>query len=172
MFWSVTMRTLTLRGYLAVVALGVLVALCLIAIQPAHAQEAEMHHAVGTFEVSVTPADPEVVEAGLGLARYTLAKTYQGGMTGSAVGQMLSGGVSAEEGTYIALERFVGTLDGREGAFLLAHRGDMNAQGYTLSITVVPGSGTGELAGISGEFGLTIAEGEHRYDLAYRLPSP
>lgn len=93
-------------------------------------------------------------------------------MTGSGVGQMLAGGVSADEGAYVALERFVGTLDGKEGAFLLAHRGDMNAQGYTLSITVVPGSGTGELAGISGDFVLTIAGGEHRYDLTYRLPNP
>ena len=131
-----------------------------------------MHHAVGTFEVSVTPADPEVVEAGLGLSRYTLAKTFSGGMTGSGVGQMLAGGVSAEEATYVALERFVGTLDGKEGAFLLAHRGDMNAQGYTLSITVVPGSGTGELAGISGDFALTLEGGEHRYDLGYSLPNP
>lgn len=168
------MRTLTLRGYLAVAAIGLLVAFGLIAVQPAHAQmqETEMRHAVGTFEVSVAPADPEAVEAGLGLARYTLTKTFQGGMSGRSTGQMLSGGVSAEVGSYVALERFVGTLDGREGAFLLAHRGDMDATGYTLSITVVPGSGTGDLVGISGDFALTIAEGEHRYDLTYRLPAP
>lgn len=166
------MRILTTRGYLALFSMVAVIAASLFVAGAAKAQEAEMHHATGTFEVSVTPADPEVVEAGLGLSRYTLAKTFSGGMTGSGVGQMLAGGVSAEEGTYIALERFVGTLDGKEGAFLLAHRGDMNAQGYTLSITVVPGSGTGELAGISGDFTLTIAGGEHRYDLSYRLPNP
>ena len=166
------MRTLTLRGYLAVAVIGLLVAAGWLAAGTATAQETVMHHATGTFEVSVTPADPEVKEAGLGLSRYTLAKTFSGGMTGSGVGQMLAGGVSADEGAYVALERFVGTLDGKHGAFLLAHRGDMNADGYTLSITVVPGSGTGELAGISGDFALTIAGGEHRYDLSYRLPNP
>ena len=166
------MRTLTLRGYVAVAVIGLLVAVGWLAAGNAIAQEAAVQHATGTFEVSVTPADPEVVEAGLGLSRYTLAKTFSGGMTGSGTGQMLAGGVSAEEGTYIALERFVGTLNGKEGAFLLAHRGDMNAEGYTLSITVVPGSGTGELAGITGDFALSIAGGEHRYDLSYSLPTP
>lgn len=164
------MRTLTVRGYLAVAVIGLLVMVGWAAAGNAGAQEAAVQHATGTFEVSVTPADPEVKEAGLGLSRYTLAKTFSGGMSGSGVGQMLAGGPSEQVGTYVALERFVGTVDGREGAFLLAHRGDMNAEGYTLSITVVPGSGTGELAGISGDFALTIAGGEHRYDLSYRLP--
>ena len=166
------MRILTLRGYLAVALLALLIAVGVMAAGNATAQEAVVQHATGTFEVSVTPADPEVVEAGLGLSRYTLAKTFSGGMTGSGTGQMLAGDVSAEEGAYVALERFVGTLNGKEGAFLLAHRGDMNAQGYTLSISVVPGSGTGELAGITGDFALTIADGEHRYDLSYSLPNP
>jgi hypothetical protein len=166
------MRTLTLQGYLAVALLALLVAVGVMAAGNATAREAAVQHATGTFEVSVTPADPEVVEAGLGLSRYTLAKTFSGGMTGAGTGQMLAGGVSAGEGAYVALERFTGTVNGRQGAFLLAHRGDMNADGYTLSITVVPGSGTGELAGISGDFALTIAGGEHRYDLSYSLPNP
>ena len=166
------MRTLTVRGYVAVAVLGLLIALGVMVAGSVKAQEAVVHHATGTFEVSVTPADPEVVEAGLGLSRYTLSKTFSGGMTGSATGQMLAGGVTAEEGTYVALERFVGALDGREGAFLLAHRGDMNPEGYTLSITVVPGSGTGALAGIRGDFALILEGGAHRYDLGYSLPNP
>ena len=166
------MRTLTLRGYLAVAVIGLLVALGWLAAGTVKAQEAVVQHATGTFEVSVTPADPEVREAGLGLARYTLAKTFSGGMTGSGRGQMLAGGPSEQVGTYVALERFVGTLDGKEGAFLLAHRGDMSPEGFTLSITVVPNSGTGELVGISGDFALTLEGGGHRYDLSYTLLNP
>ncbi|MFC5343472.1 DUF3224 domain-containing protein [Brevundimonas staleyi] len=164
------MRTLTFRGYLAMAVVGLLVAVGWMAAGTVRAQEAGVRHATGTFEVSVTPADPEVKEAGLGLSRYSLSKTFTGGMSGVSVGQMLAGGPSDDVGTYVALERFVGTLDGREGAFLLAHRGDMNAGGYTLSITVVPNSGTGALEGISGDFALTIAGGEHSYDLSYSLP--
>jgi hypothetical protein len=86
---------------------------------------------------------------------------------------MLAGGPAGSQtrGTYVAIERVVGVLDGKEGAFLMAHRGDMTPEGYTLAITVVPNSGTGALAGIEGEFILTVTgDGVHHYDLAYRLP--
>src|SRR5688572_9894686 len=115
---AIPMRTLTVRGYAALIALLVVVTLIALAAGGARAgtsaqQETAMtRHAVGTFEVKVTPADPEVVEAGLGLSRYTLAKTFSGGLTGQGVGQMLAGGPNAQTGSYVALERVVGTLDG------------------------------------------------------------
>ena len=168
------LKTFTPRGLIAMILVFAVAAALAIGVGRAQAQDNQesrtVHHAVGTFEVAVVPADPEVVEAGLGLSRYTLSKTFSGGMSGAAVGQMLAGGPSAQTATYIALERFVGTLDGREGAFLLAHRGDMSPEGYSLAITVVPNSGTGALTGIAGEFALTIANGVHSYDLAYTLP--
>ncbi|WP_428149410.1 DUF3224 domain-containing protein [Brevundimonas sp.] len=169
------MRTLTLRGYLAVAVIGLLVTAGWLAAGTVRAQEAQVRHAVGTFRVQMTPGAPEVVEAGLGLSRYGLSKTFEGGIDGTATGEMLAGGPPGVEtaGTYVALERVVGTLDGRQGAFLMAHRGDINAGGYTLSITVVPNSGTGELVGLTGDFALTVTDdGVHHYDLAYRLPNP
>jgi len=166
------MRMLTARGYVALIAMVVLMTAGRVATGTAHAQDGPVHHATGTFEVAMTAGDEEQVEAGLGLSRYGLSKTFEGGIDGVSVGQMLAGGPPGVEtaGTYVALERVVGTLDGRSGAFLLAHRGDINPDGYTLSITVVPGSGTGDLVGLSGDFGLTIVDGVHHYDLAYRLP--
>lgn len=166
------MRILTARGYLALIAMALLMTAGLFVAGTASAQESALHHATGTFEVELAPGDPEAVEAGLGLSRYLLSKTFTGDIEGVAVGQMLAGGPAGVEtaGTYVALERIVGTLEGRSGAFLLAHRGDINPDGYTLAIAVVPGSGTGELAGISGDFALTIVDGVHHYDLAYRLP--
>ncbi len=165
------MRLLTGRGY-AVLCTVILVLACLVMVRPAKAQDDEIHHAIGTFDVEMTPSGPEVVEAGLGLSSYGLAKTFKGGIDGTSVGTMLAGGPPGSEtaGTYVALERVVGTLDGRRGAFLLAHRGDINADGYSLSIAVVPGSGTGDLTGLSGDFALTIENEVHRYDLAYSLP--
>lgn len=168
------MRILTVRGYVAVLAFVVMLATGLFVTGAAHAQDGAVHHAVGTFEVEMTPGAPEVVEAGLGLSRYRLTKTFAGGIAGVGVGEMLAGGPPGVEtaGTYVALERVVGTLDGRQGAFLLAHRGDINAEGYTLSITVVPNSGTGDLVGLTGDFALTVTDdGVHHYDLAYRLPA-
>ena len=40
----------------------------------------------------------------------------------------------------------------------------------SLGITVVPDSGTGELAGLAGEFHLRIEDGRHSYTLEYTLP--
>ena len=170
------MRVLTLRGYV-VAAMAVLVFAAATAwtVGRAHAgtaaQETTMHHAVGTFEVQVVPAEEEDTASGLGLGRYTLSKTFTGDMTGEGRGQMLTGGnEAAQMGVYVALERFVGQIDGRDGALLLAHRGVMDPSGQSLTIGIVPGSGTGGLAGIAGEFQLTIEGGVHHYDLAYTLP--
>ncbi|OYX75993.1 MAG: hypothetical protein B7Y85_11645 [Brevundimonas sp. 32-68-21] len=69
-----------------------------------------------------------------------------------------------------ALERVTGVLNGRQGGFSMVHRGVMNAGSQELLITIVPGSGSGDLAGVSGVFHLTIADGEHRYVLDYSLP--
>jgi uncharacterized protein DUF3224 len=50
--------------------------------------------------------------------------------------------------------------------------GQMDASGQRLTIVVVPGSGTGELAGLEGKLEITIAKGgAHSYDLAYTLPT-
>ena len=38
------------------------------------------------------------------------------------------------------------------------------------SITVVPDSGTGELAGLTGRFTIIIAQGQHSYEFTYSLP--
>jgi hypothetical protein len=38
-----------------------------------------------------------------------------------------------------------------------------------LAITVVPDSGTAELAGLSGRMTITIADGKHSYELEYSL---
>jgi hypothetical protein len=39
-----------------------------------------------------------------------------------------------------------------------------------MSIVAVPGSGTGELKGISGTFTIKIENGQHFYDFDYTLP--
>jgi hypothetical protein len=167
------MRTLTMRGYLALILLlGAVIAGVGFA-GSAFAQDRVVHLATGTFDVEMAVGDEEAVEAGLGLSRYTLSKTFSGGLTGTGVGQMLAGGPagSQDTGTYVAIERVVGSLDGRAGGFIMAHRGDMTPDGYTLSITVVPNTGTGALEGIEGEFVLTVTpDGMHHYDLAYSLP--
>jgi hypothetical protein len=71
---------------------------------------------------------------------------------------------------YVAIERISGTLHGRTGTFVLQHTGTMTRGALQLSITVVPDSGTGQLAGLAGKMDIQIADGKHSYDFAYILP--
>lgn len=124
-----------------------------------------MSHAVGTFEVQITPIAPDADAPG----RMRLAKTFHGDLQGEGAGEML-GLLKDGSGAYVAMERVSGVLEGRRGAFALVHRGVMEAGAQDLLITIVPGSGEGELAGIAGVFHLKIEGGVHRYQLEYSLP--
>lgn len=135
-------------------------------------QEASVsHQASGTFNVSITPVAPADGAATDLPGRMTLAKTFHGGLTGTGEGEMLGAMGPNQSGAYVAMERVRGALDGRDGTFLLVHRGVMDRGAQELLITVVPGSGTGALEGLTGVFHLTIADGEHRYVLDYTLPT-
>lgn len=126
--------------------------------------------ASGTFEVKVTPAAAAAGEESE-IARLTLEKTFTGDITGTARGQML--GFPAEPkdtGGYVAIEVVRGTVNGRKGTFALQHVGTMQGGKFQLSIRIVPGSGTGELAGIAGTMSLNIDKNMHFYDLDYSLP--
>jgi hypothetical protein len=46
----------------------------------------------------------------------------------------------------------------------------MNRGVPQLTVTVVPDSGTGQLAGLAGNFKIIIAEGKHSYEFEYTLP--
>ena len=133
-----------------------------------------MHHATGTFEVTVTPElQQPAIDGGLPTSRMGIAKTFAGGLVGTARGTMLAAGVPApgQAAAYVAVDQVRGTLDGREGGFVLLHRGTMTrAGGSDLEVTIAPDSGTGALAGIAGTLSIEIEGGVHRYDLAYTLP--
>lgn len=131
-------------------------------------------HATGTFEVTITPESQAPAPAGgVATARMGLSKRFSGGLEGTATGTMLSAGMPAPgaSATYVAIDQFHGTLEGRQGGFVLAHRGTMTkAGGAALTILVSPDSGTGALEGIAGSLSIELRDGRHFYDLAYTLP--
>jgi hypothetical protein len=139
-------------------------------LQPITASRSQtMSHAVGTFEVQITPIAPEEDAPAGAPGRMRLTKTFHGDLQGEGAGEML-GLLKDGSGAYVAMERVSGVLEGRRGAFALVHRGVMEAGAQDLLITIVPGSGEGELAGIAGVFHLKIEGGLHRYELQYSLP--
>lgn len=63
-----------------------------------------------------------------------------------------------------------GRRHGRRGSFVFQRSGTLKRGAQPLSITVVPGSGTGELAGKTGTFKLNIVDGQHLHEFDCRLP--
>ena len=113
---------------------------------------------------------PRFDEDGL-LGRRSIDKTFRGELSATSVGEMLSAGTAVKGSAgYVAIERVTGTLQGRAGSFVFQHSGTMHGGQQQLSITVVPGSGTGALAGIAGSFSLSIVDGRHEYRFDYTLP--
>ena len=127
------------------------------------------NHATGTFEVKVTPQSDDKSDASLG--HMSLEKQIHGDLEATSKGQMLTAATDVKGSAgYVAIERITGTLKGRSSSFVLQHSGTMTRGTPSLTITVVPDSGTGQLAGLSGTMQITITDGKHSYDFDYTLP--
>lgn len=125
-------------------------------------------HARGTFTVNLQPLTPTPAE---GIARFSIDKQLDGDLQATSKGEMFSGGnPKAGAAGYVAIEVVTGTVHGKSGSFALQHSATMDGNGRNMSVIIVPGSGTGELTGISGTFDIQIASGQHSYDLEYTLP--
>ena len=131
------------------------------------------NRASGTFEVSLTPYPGEAGNDNgsaneLIVGRLAIEKQFDGDLKASSRGEMLSIGTRTQGSAgYVAMEWVSGILNGRSGRFALQHSGTMSRGAPTLSITVVPDSGTGELAGISGRMTIEIVDGKHNYGFDY-----
>jgi uncharacterized protein DUF3224 len=127
-----------------------------------------MHHAQGTFTVDVHPLSPAPVE---GIGRFSINKTIHGDIEATSIGEMFTGG-DPKKGLagYVAIEFVTGALDGKQGSFALQHFATMDGNGPKMQVIVVPGSGTGELAGIEGTFTIRVENREHFYEFEYALP--
>ena len=141
--------------------------MAVLALAAAGRAEAAMHHATGTFEVAMTPVDDPAIAALAG-TRWRLDKTYAGPLAGAGHGVMLSAG-DPKRGSagYVVYERVDGTLDGRAGAFSLAHSATMDKGGQVMRVDIIPGSGLAALAGIGGTMRIRIEGGKHFYDRDY-----
>ncbi len=129
------------------------------------------HVAKGAFVVKLAALPFDGQPEGSKLGRMSIDKQISGDLTATTSGQMLSAGTETKGSAgYVAIERVEGALHGRSGTFVLQHTGSMNRGAPSLSVTVVPDSGTGELVGLAGTFSIVIAEGKHLYEFAYSLP--
>jgi Protein of unknown function (DUF3224) len=139
---------------------------------PVQARPTMTQIARGSFAVKLAPLTFEALPNGAKLGRMSIDKQISGDLVATTVGQMLSAGTEIKGSAgYVAIERVEGTLHGKQGSFVLQHTGTMNRGAPSLSVTVVPDSGTGELLGLAGDFKIIIADGKHSYEFSYTLPS-
>ncbi|MEV7478993.1 DUF3224 domain-containing protein [Streptomyces halstedii] len=132
--------------------------------------------ASGTFTVQAfVPAElkPEpAVSTALPVGVATMEKRFEGETAGRSATLFTSAFDQATGvGTYVAMESFEGALNGLEGAFNFVHSATTSGSDRTAEFfTIVPTSGTGALAGISGGGGMAIdADGTHRVWFDYDL---
>ena len=127
-------------------------------------------HATGSFEVKMTPV--EGGNNGVANGHLSGAKTFAGDLIGTSKADMWTATTEVEGSAgYVAIEKVEGTLRGRKGTFTLLHQGTMRRGGdYQIRIVVVPESGTGELAGLSGTMAIRHEQGKIFYDFDYSLP--
>jgi hypothetical protein len=127
--------------------------------------------AKGTFVAKLAPLAFEGQPDGARLGRMSIDKEFSGDLTATSKGQMLSASTEVRGSAgYVAIERVEGTLNGRKGTFVLQHTGTMNKGAPSLSVAVVPDSGTGELVGLVGNMSITVAEGAHEFEFSYTVP--
>lgn len=129
------------------------------------------HQAKGPFDIRRTAT--ETVDAGheAAFGRMRFEKRLHGDLDATSVVEMLSAGNPASGSAgYVAMEHVVGSLHGRAGSFMLQHSGTMDRGASSLKVSVVPGTGSGALLGLSGQLQIDIAEGgAHSYVFDYAL---
>jgi hypothetical protein len=132
--------------------------------------------ATGTFTVTAfnpTSIAPEAdIKTALAVGVAVIDKAFSGDVAGRSSTIFTSACDQARGvGTYVALESFEGTVDGRDGSFNFVHSASTSGSDRSAEyFAIVPESGTGQLAGISGAGGLEIdADGTHSIWLEYQV---
>lgn len=126
-------------------------------------------HAKATFELKGWDEKPFNEINGMPkLTRVSVIKSYQGDIKGEGKLEYLM--IYRDDGSasFVGLERVVGSVGGRSGSFVFQHTGAFKAGVATVTLIVVPGSGTGDLHGLKGEGAFTVGhQGPYSMTLDY-----
>ena len=119
-------------------------------------------HATGRIEVKTYEPQPyEEVEDGPDLVEIHVTETFSGDIEGEGVVRFLQAVGPDGSASFVGIERVTGSIGGRQGSFLLQDAGTLEGTTVKGDWFVIPGSGTGELAGLRGEGGFEAQLGEH-----------
>jgi len=125
----------------------------------------------GPFEVKGGMEDPfDELDGGIKLTHASGSQTFSGDIDGDGAVHWLMLYRADRTAHFVGLQRITGSLGGRSGSFVASAEGDHDGTGSTISFSIIPGSGTGQLSGISGT-GSLVAKGGPKgtYELDYTL---
>lgn len=129
-------------------------------------------HIEAEFDVTGWEPTPYGDSTGPALSRVSVRKSFTGGLEGKSSAELLMCQADPKDYStgagYVGSEQIDGKLAGKRGSFVIQHGGIMGpgVDEPTISGNIVPGSGTGELAGIRGSVNITQSvDGQHRISL-------
>ena len=118
--------------------------------------------ATGTIEVTGWSPQPwDELDGAATLVGIEVTELFHGDVEGEGRARMLQALRPDGSATFVGHERVTATVAGRAGTFVFQDAGTLSPNGdVDGSWFVVPGSGTGELAGLRGEGSFAAAVGE------------
>jgi hypothetical protein len=107
------------------------------------------------------------------LTRAVVARTFTGDIEGESRVEYLMMYRPDGSATFVGLERVVGRIGDKTGAFVLQRTGTFENGQAKESYSVIPGSATGELQGLHGDGSSSVGHGmEHPFELRYEFAIP
>jgi hypothetical protein len=104
------------------------------------------------------------------LTRASVTKAFTGDIEGEGHVEYLMMYRSDGSATFVGLERIDGRIGDRTGSFVLQRTGAFEGGLAKETYSVVPGSATGDLRGLSGDGSSSVGHGmEHPFVLNYEL---
>ena len=126
--------------------------------------------ATASFDITGWEEEPYHEEDGVKLSRTRVVKRFRGEIEGESTAELLMALAGEDSAAYVGVERVSGRINGREGSFVYLHTATAVGGARSASWPLVAGSGTGELAGISGTITIdNLPEGGHVLTLDYEL---
>ncbi|MGD1054404.1 MAG: DUF3224 domain-containing protein [Candidatus Dormibacteria bacterium] len=128
-----------------------------------------MPTAHGTFDIDRFDTEPpHDVRDGVTLTRAHITKAFHGDLIGGSETDIVMVHTQIPA-AYSGIERFIGTVHGRSGGFVLVHGAGNTGGDPWMTWKIVETSGTGDLTGIRGEGQIVIGpDGTHSYTIEYQ----
>ena len=126
--------------------------------------------ATASFDITTWDEQPYDERDGVKLSRTRVVKVFRGEIEGESTAELLMALAGEDSAAYVGVERVTGRVNGRQGSFVYLHTATAAGGSQSASWPVMAGSGSGELAGISGQIRIdNLPDGGHVFTLDYEL---